>query len=111
MGDYSKESALSHLKKNWNNVRNPVGFLGVNKIYNLYNRVLPRSEIKNVLSTFDSHSFMSEVHKSKQTNKTIALHPRDGFQIDFFYVNEISDDNDGIQYIFSAKKGILCSPN
>lgn len=102
MSGFSQESAISHLKENWNNVGNPVGFLGINKIYEFYNRVLPKREIKNVLSKFESFTLMSEVHITKKQNKTIALYPRDCFQIDFFYINEISEDNDGIQYIFSA---------
>ena len=79
-----------------------MGFLGSEKIYNYYNGVLSRNQIKKVLSTFESHSLMSETHQNKQQNVTIALHPRDSFQIDFFYINEISEDNDGIKYIFSA---------
>ena len=46
MAEYSKESALSHLKENWNNVSSPVGFLGVNKIYNFYNHML---SVKSVI--------------------------------------------------------------
>ena len=102
MSDFSRESAVLHLKENWDDVGNPIGFLGVNKIYDFYNRVLPKREIKNVLSKFESFSLMSEIHKTKKQNKTIALHPRDCFQVDFFYVNEVSEDNNGIQYIFSA---------
>ena len=102
MSDFSRETAISHLKENWNNVGNPVGFLGVNKIYDFYDRVLPKREIKNVLSKFESFSLMSEIHTTKKQNKTIALYPGDCFQVDFFYVNEISEDNNGIQYIFSA---------
>lgn len=102
MSEFSRESAASHLKENWDNVGSPVGFLGVNKIYEFYNRVLPKREIKNVLSKFESYSLMSEVHIPNKQNKTVALHPRDCFQIDFFYVNEISGDNNGVQYIFSA---------
>ena len=45
---------------------------------------------------------MSETHQNKQQNVTIALHPRDSFQIDFFYINQISEDNDGVKYIFRA---------
>lgn len=99
---YSQESALIHLKEHWNDVGSSVGFLGSEKIYNYYNGVLSRNQIKKVLSTFESHSLMSETHQNKQQNVTIALHPRDSFQIDFFYINEISEDNDGIKYIFSA---------
>ena len=77
-------------------------FLGVNKIYEFYNHILSIKVIKIFLSSFESHSLMSEVHKTSKQNVTIALHPRDAMQIDFFYVNEISQDNDGITYIFSA---------
>ena len=73
MSDFSLVSAISHLKENWNNVGNPVGFLGINKIYEFYNRVLPKREIKNVLSTFESFTLMSEVHITKK-NKIKPLH-------------------------------------
>jgi hypothetical protein len=102
MVEYTKESALSHLKENWNNVGSPVGFLGVNKIYDFYDHVISVKLIKKVLSSFESHSLMSEVHIPNKQNATIAFYPRDAFQIDIFYVNEISSDNDGINYIFSA---------
>ena len=102
MIEYSKDAAMLHLKENWDIVDSPVGFLGVNKIYEFYNHVLSIKVIKKNLSSFESHSLMSEVHKTSKQNVTIALHPRDAMQIDFFYVNEISQDNDGINYIFSA---------
>ena len=37
MIEYSKDSAMLHLKENWDNVDSPIGFLGVNKIYEFYN--------------------------------------------------------------------------
>ena len=97
MLEYTQESALIHLKENWDDVGCSVGFLGLGKIYDYYDRILSKKQIKKVLSTFESYSLMSETHQNKQKNVTIALHPRDLFQIDFFYVNEISDANDGIQ--------------
>ena len=57
---------------------------------------------------------MSETHRHKK-NLTISLHPRDCFQLDFFYINEISSENDGIEYIFSAidtfTKRAFCVPH
>jgi hypothetical protein len=90
MVEYTKESALSHLKENWNNVGSPVGFLGVNKIYDFYDHVISVKLIKKVLSSFESHSLMSEVHIPNKQNATIAFYPRDAFQIDLFYVNATS---------------------
>ena len=77
MVEYSKDSAMLHLKENWDNVDSPIGFLGVNKIYEFYNHVLSIKIITNFLSSFESHSLMSEVHKTSKQNVTIALHPRD----------------------------------
>ena len=74
----------------------------MNKIYDFYDHVISVKLIKKVLSSFESHSLMSEVHIPNKQNATIAFYPRDAFQIDLFYVNEISSDNDGINYIFSA---------
>ena len=85
MVEYTKESALSHLKENWNNVGSPVGFLGVNKIYDFYDHVISVKLIKKVLSSFESHSLMSEVHIPNKQNPTIAFYPRDAFQVDIFY--------------------------
>ena len=115
MIEYSKDAAMLHLKENWDIVDSPVGFLGVNKIYEFYNHVLSIKVIQIFLSSFESHSLMSEVHKTSKQNVTIALHPRDVMQIDFFYINEISEDNDGINYIFSAidiftKRGFCVPP-
>ena len=114
MTAYSQESALIHLKENWNDFSSSIGFLGYGKIHDYYNGVLSKNQIKKVLSSFESHSLMSETHQNKQQNVTIALHPRDSFQIDFFYINEISEDNDGVKYIFSAidtfSKRVFCVP-
>ena len=45
---------------------------------------------------------MSETHQHKKKNVTISLHPRDSWQIDYFYVTELAHHNDNIHYIFSA---------
>mgnify|MGYP001448705411 CR=1 FL=1 len=48
MIEYSKDAAMLHLKENWDIVDSPVGFLGVNKIYEFYNHVLAIKVIKKI---------------------------------------------------------------
>ena len=102
MSDFTTESAILHLKKYWNDITSPIAFSGVQKIYDFYKRKLSKSQIKAELSKFESYTLMSETHQHKKKNVTISLHPRNSWQIDYFYVTELAQHNDNIHYIFSA---------
>ena len=97
---FTEKSALEHLKENWNNVNSMIGFLGVSKLYDFYNRVLTFDQIRSILSTFESYSLMSLVHKTTKSNPTIAHHKRDVIQIDYVYISELEDFNDGVKFLF-----------
>ena len=97
---FTEKSASEHLKENWNNVNSMIGFLGVSKLYDFYNRVLTFDQIRSILSTFESYSLMSLVHKTTKSNPTIAHHKRDVIQIDYVYISELQDFNDGVKYLF-----------
>ena len=86
MSDFTTESAILHLKKYWNDITNPIAFSGIQKLYDFYKGKLSKSQIKVELSKFESYSLMSETHQHKKKNVTISLHPRDSWQIDYFYV-------------------------
>ena len=43
MTAYPQESALIHLKENWNDVSSSVGFVGYGKIHDYYNGVLSKN--------------------------------------------------------------------
>ena len=97
---FTEKSALEHLNENWNNVNSTIGFLGVRKLYDFYNKVLTFNQIRSVLSTFESYSLMSLIHRTKKSNPTIAHHKRDVIQIDYVYVSELEEFNDGIKFLF-----------
>ena len=97
---FTKKSASEHLKENWNDVKSMIGFLGVGKLYDFYNKVLTYDQIRSILSTFESYSLMSVIHKTRKSNPTIAHHKRDVLQIDYVYINELENYNDGVKFFF-----------
>ena len=99
---FTIETASEHLKENWSNINSIVGFLGVGKIYELYEKVLTHDQIRAILSTFESYSLLSIAHQSKKSNPTIANHKRDVMQIDYVHISELAEYNDGIKYLFCA---------
>ena len=97
---FTEKSASEHLKENWNNVNSMIGFLGVSKLYDFYNRVLTFDQIRSILSTFESYSLMSLVHKTTKSYPTIAHHKRDVIQIEYVCISEFEDFNDGVKFLF-----------
>ena len=66
---FTYRSALSHLQKNYLNPKSGVSFGGVNRIYNLYNKVIPIKEIRKFLSKDNSYT----LHTKSFKNDTIHL--------------------------------------
>lgn len=99
--DFTKESAIEHLKENWDNVKSKVGFLGPQKIYKFY-KILTYKEIHSILSTFESYTLMKSTHIQKKSNPTLVQHIRDVFQLDYIHVKELAGYNDNFGYIFCA---------
>ena len=82
---FTIDTASEHLKENWSNINSIVGFLGVGKIYDLYEKVLTHDQIRANLSTFESYSLLSIAHQSKKSNPTIANHKRDVMKINYVH--------------------------
>ena len=49
-------SPLSHLKKNYENIKSPIFLNGVSKLYQFYNGRLSYKQIKDFLKTVDTYT-------------------------------------------------------
>ena len=98
----TKEECLEHLTQNYHNQHSAVAYLGVNKIYHFYNKILPFSQIKQFLSTSESSTLMSEERKSRIFDETFAIRPNDVYQFDLVDVSEMKSDNDGVNFLVCA---------
>ena len=58
-------SPLSHLKKNYENIKSTIFLNGVSKLYQFYNGRLSYKQIKDFLKTVDKYT----LHKSSRTLK------------------------------------------
>ena len=64
MGEFTSESAILHLKEQWDDVASPIAFSGIGKLVDFYEGLLSRNQIKNELSKFESYLLMSKTHQS-----------------------------------------------
>ena len=95
----TKEEALKHLKENYRNVDSPILFQSISYLKKFY-KILTKSEIENVLSTFESYSLMKPLSYRKKSNPFLAFHIRDTFQADLVHINELSEHNNDVKYLF-----------
>lgn len=98
----TKEQCYEHLRQNYGNIYSTVSYLGTNKLYHFYNKLIPIKLIKKFLSTNESHTLMSEERKSKIFDVTWAIRPNDVYQFDLVDVTEMSNQNDGVKYLVCA---------
>ena len=67
MTAYSQESALIHLKEHWKDVSSSVGFLGYGKIYDYYNGVLSKNQIKRFYHLLKvTHSWLKHIKRNSK---------------------------------------------
>ena len=58
MGEFTSESAISHLKEHWDVVASHIAYSGIGKLVDFYDGILSRKQIKNELSKFEKcHNF------------------------------------------------------
>ena len=93
------EECLDHLTENYSNPNSAIAYLGVNKLYHFYNKILPISQIKIFLSTSESFTLMSPERKSKIYEQTFAVCPVDVLQMDLVEVTEMQNQNDNVKYL------------
>ena len=98
----SVQECYDHLKENYGNIYSPISYLGANKLYHFYNKIIPVKTIRKFLSTNESFTLMSEERKSKIFDETWAIRPHDVYQFDLVDVTEMSSSNDDVKYLVCA---------
>ena len=101
MNFLTKDDCLSDLAENYTKPGHPVAFSGVNLIYNYYNKVLSKEEIKNFLGSNESYTVHREF-KRQTRNPSYARFKRYQFQIDLADVKHLKEYNSGVQYLFTC---------
>ena len=94
-------SPLSHLKKNYENIKSPIFLNGVSKLYQFYNGRLSYKQIKDFLKTVDSYT----LHKSSRTlkyNPSYSRYKRHQFQLDLVDIQNLSKNNDNYRFLLSC---------
>ena len=82
-------SPLSHLKKNYENIKSPIFLNGVSKLYQFYNGRLSYKQIKDFLKTVDTYT----LHKPSRTlkyNPSYSRYKRHQFQLDLVDIQNLS---------------------
>ena len=94
-----------HLRKNWSNPSSDKAFQGASKLYKYYAGKVTLSEILEILKTFESYSIMRIEHSSKNRRYqgfNFSTWLWNIAEVDSFSVQELSDDNMGVQHIMAV---------
>lgn len=89
------------IKENYRRPGHPIAFAGIQQIYSYYNRKIPISRIKELLSGIESYTLHREFHK-QQRNISFSHFKRYQFQMDLVEVQELSQYNDNIRYLLNV---------
>lgn len=95
------EEIENDLQQNYRKPGHPVAFSGLNQIYNYYNRRLPVSKIKQILSGIESYTLHREFHK-QQRNISFTHFKRYQFQMDLVEVQQLSKFNKNVRYLLNV---------
>lgn len=79
----------------------PIAYSGVSNIYNYYNRQVPLTRIRNLLSGNEGYTLHKEFHQ-QQRNITYKHYKRYQFQMDLVEVQNLSPKNDGVRYLLNC---------
>jgi hypothetical protein len=104
-GDRQHENVVDDIEKdikeNYRRPGHPIAFAGIQQIYSYYNRKIPISRIKELLSGIESYTLHREFHK-QQRNISFSHFKRYQFQMDLVEVQELSQYNDNIRYLLNV---------
>jgi len=89
------------IKENYRRPGHPIAFAGIQQIYSYYNRKIPISRIKELLSGIESYTLHREFHK-QQRNISFSHFKRYQFQMDLVEVQELSQYNDNVRYLLNV---------
>lgn len=87
--------------KDYTTPGHPIAYAGIVNVYNYYNRQVPLTRIKKLLSGNEGYTLHKEFHK-QQRNITYKHYKRYQFQMDLVEVQHIAQKNDGVRYLFNC---------
>lgn len=87
--------------KNYTTPGHPIAYSGVQNVFNYYNRQIPLSRIKKLLSGNEGYTLHREFHK-QQRNITYKHYKRYQFQMDLVEVQHLAAKNDGVRYLLNC---------
>lgn len=94
----TKQDCVNHFNENYIKASHPIAFSGVDNIYKYYGGILKRSDIKHLLSGYESYTLRRE-YKKPSRNPSYSHYKRYQFQIDLVDVSNLARWNDGIHYL------------
>lgn len=89
------------IKTNYKQPGHPIAFAGIQQIYSYYNRKIPISRIKEILSGIESYTLHREFHQQER-NTSFSKFKRYQFQMDLVEVQQLSKSNDNIRYLLNV---------
>jgi Chromo (CHRromatin Organisation MOdifier) domain/Integrase core domain len=100
-GDEETSITDEKILKDYTTPGHPIAYAGIGNVYNYYNRQVPLSRIKKLLSGNEGYTLHKEFHK-QQRNITYKHYKRYQFQMDLVEVQHLSSKNDGIRYLLNC---------
>jgi len=79
----------------------PIAYSGISNIFNYYNRQVPLTRIRKILSGNEGYTLHKEFH-NQQRNITYKHFKRYQFQMDLVEVQQLAQKNDGYRYLLNC---------
>ena len=98
---WTKNSALEHLERNYDNFQSPISQGTAKVIYEYYDKVLPYTNIHNFLKSRDTYTSFRESRRSaKSWNRVMVHQPRQLIEMDLIVLDEaLKKANNNTAYI------------
>jgi transposase InsO family protein len=102
--NYNNEEELitdEKILKDYTTPGHPIAYSGITNVFNYYNRQVPLTKIKKLLSGNEGYTLHKEFHK-QQRNITYKHFKRYQFQMDLVEVQHLAPKNDGVRYLLNC---------
>jgi len=96
-----RDECIEDFKQSYNKPGHPIAYSGINKVYDYYKPYLSYDDVENLLAEVESYTLHREFHKS-QRNPSYSHFKRYQFQCDLVDIRNLSEFNDGINYILTC---------
>lgn len=91
---------IALMRKWYKTPNHPTSFSGITKIKNFHK--VNEETVNKVLEGIPSYSIHREVKKPRKRNPFFVYNKRDHVQADLIEVRQLSEDNDGVNYLLTA---------